>query len=163
MPENNRFHPIAIRIQALALVSWGIPVNEVSTALGIPARTLRAIEKRAKDRGYKPQENQRIDISFVEDAKRSGRPKEIDFSKESETLDSIRKDRAGREKSTEILAFESDDWKNVIWTDETSVVLGHRRGALRVWRTTLEAYDRTCIRRRWKKASTFESYIVYME
>jgi transposase len=25
-----------------------------------------------------------------------------------------------------------NDWKNVIWTDETSVVLGHRRGAVRV-------------------------------
>ncbi|KMP07861.1 hypothetical protein CIHG_02830 [Coccidioides immitis H538.4] len=58
MPKNNRFHPIAIRIQALALVSWGIPVNEVSTALGIPARTLQAIEKQAKDHSYKPQENQ---------------------------------------------------------------------------------------------------------
>jgi hypothetical protein len=23
-----------------------------------------------------------------------------------------------------------EDWKNVIWTDETSVVLGHRRGAV---------------------------------
>ncbi|KMP04423.1 hypothetical protein CISG_10398 [Coccidioides immitis RMSCC 3703] len=67
MPKNNQFHLIAIHIQALALVSWGIPVNEVSTALGIPARTLQAIEKQAKD--Y--------------------------------------------------------DWKNVIWTDKTSVVLRH--------------------------------------
>ena len=25
-----------------------------------------------------------------------------------------------------------EDWKNVIWTDETSVVLGHRRGVVRV-------------------------------
>jgi hypothetical protein len=25
-----------------------------------------------------------------------------------------------------------DDWKNVIWSDETSVVLGHRRGSYRV-------------------------------
>jgi hypothetical protein len=33
------------------------------------------------------------------------------------------------------------DWKNVIWTDETSVVLGHRRGAVRVWRIPSEAYD----------------------
>ena len=27
-----------------------------------------------------------------------------------------------------------DDWKNVIWSDETSVVLNYRRGGYRVWR-----------------------------
>ncbi|KMU82197.1 hypothetical protein CIHG_10591, partial [Coccidioides immitis H538.4] len=53
MPKNNQFHLIAIHIQALALVSWGIPVNELSTALGIPARTLHVIEKRTKDFAWK--------------------------------------------------------------------------------------------------------------
>jgi hypothetical protein len=48
-----------------------------------------------------------------------------------------------------------EDWKNVIWTDETSVVLGHRRGAVRVWRTPLEAYDTTVLRPRWKGFSEF--------
>jgi transposase len=47
------------------------------------------------------------------------------------------------------------DWKNVIWTDETSVVLGHRRGGVRVWRRPGERYDKTCVRTRWKKASEF--------
>src|SRR2546421_1851862 len=48
-----------------------------------------------------------------------------------------------------------EDWKNVIWSDETSVMLGHRRGATRVWRTKEERYDGTVIRTRWKKASEF--------
>ena len=26
-----------------------------------------------------------------------------------------------------------EDWKNVIWSDETSIILGHRRGAICVW------------------------------
>ena len=43
-----------------------------------------------------------------------------------------------------------EDWKNVIWTDETSIVLGHRRGAIRVWRRVEQRYDKTVIRRRWK-------------
>ena len=30
------------------------------------------------------------------------------------------------------------DWKNVIWSDETSVVLNHRRGGYRVWKTAEE-------------------------
>jgi transposase len=48
-----------------------------------------------------------------------------------------------------------EDWKNVIWSDETSVVLGHRRGAVRVWRASNEAYDSTVVRRRWKGFSEF--------
>jgi hypothetical protein len=46
-----------------------------------------------------------------------------------------------------------EDWKNVILSDETIVVLGQRRGALR--RTKYEAHHPTYIRRRWKKASEF--------
>ena len=48
-----------------------------------------------------------------------------------------------------------ENWKNVIWSDETSVVLGHRRGAVRVWRLTSERYDKSVIRRRWKGFTEF--------
>jgi transposase len=48
-----------------------------------------------------------------------------------------------------------DDWKNVIWTDETSVVLGHRRGTVRVWRDSNEAFNSSCVRNRWKGFSEF--------
>jgi transposase len=48
-----------------------------------------------------------------------------------------------------------DDWKNVIWSDETSVVLNHRRGGYRVWRKTDKAFVRSCIRERWKGYSEF--------
>ena len=41
-----------------------------------------------------------------------------------------------------------DDWKKIIWSDETSVQFGHRRGGERVWRTPEEAYNATCIRLR---------------
>ena len=41
-----------------------------------------------------------------------------------------------------------EDWKNATWTDETSVVLGHRRGSD-------EAFNNTVIRRRWKGFSDF--------
>jgi hypothetical protein len=41
-----------------------------------------------------------------------------------------------------------EDWKKVIWSDETSVILGHRRGQVRVWRAADEAYKDTVIRRR---------------
>jgi transposase len=48
-----------------------------------------------------------------------------------------------------------EDCKNIIWSDETSVILLHRRGGYRIWRTPSEAYSRSCIRERWKGASEF--------
>lgn len=48
-----------------------------------------------------------------------------------------------------------DDWKNVIWSDETSVVLLHRRGGYRIWRTKDERFQKSCIRERWKGACEF--------
>jgi transposase len=48
-----------------------------------------------------------------------------------------------------------EDWKNVIFSDETSVILLHRRGGYRVWRSKDEAFLRSCIRERWKGASEF--------
>ena len=61
-----------------------------------------------------------------------------------------------RQKRLEFcLKYRDFDWRNVIWTDETSVILGHRRGRMRVWRRPDEKYDIHCIRRRWKGAKEF--------
>ena len=51
--------------------------------------------------------------------------------------------------------WKLEDWKNVIWTDETSIVLGHRRGGTRVWRKLTERYAPSVIRARFKRASKF--------
>ena len=51
--------------------------------------------------------------------------------------------------------WKLEDWKAVIWSDETSVILGHRRGGHRVWRTTKEAYNPHVKRTRWKGYSEF--------
>ncbi|OHW89545.1 hypothetical protein CSPAE12_11872, partial [Colletotrichum incanum] len=48
-----------------------------------------------------------------------------------------------------------EDWKKVVWSDETSVVLNHRRGSYRLWRRAYEAYTKSCIRGRWKGYSEF--------
>jgi hypothetical protein len=48
-----------------------------------------------------------------------------------------------------------EGFKNVIWTDETSVVIGQRRGAVRVWRRKDEKFVKTCVRNRWKGCSEF--------
>lgn len=123
---------------------------------------------------------------------------------EQQLLDSVRADRAGREKSSEVLAYECgisrssalrilhkyglanakltrkpglnkeqkvahlqfyfdhqhwtlEDWKYVIWSDETSVILGQRRGAVRLWRDTGEVYDHTFICRRGRASQNLYS------
>lgn len=48
-----------------------------------------------------------------------------------------------------------EDWKNVIWSDETLIVMGVRRGSTRVWRQTSEKHDKSCVRPRWKGFSEF--------
>ena len=48
-----------------------------------------------------------------------------------------------------------EDWKNVVWTDETSVILLHRRGGYKIWRKSDEACKKSCIRERWKGYSEF--------
>lgn len=48
-----------------------------------------------------------------------------------------------------------DDWKKVIWSDETSVVLLHHRDGYRIWRTSAEKFQKTCIRERWKGSMEF--------
>src|SRR6266498_706070 len=48
-----------------------------------------------------------------------------------------------------------EDWKYVIFSDETSVQLGGVRGKRRVWRKDDEAFHDHCIVRRWKGNSKF--------
>ncbi|KAF4414769.1 hypothetical protein FACUT_13982 [Fusarium acutatum] len=48
-----------------------------------------------------------------------------------------------------------EDWKAVIWSDETSVILLHRRGGYRIWRKSDERFVRSCIRERWKGSTEF--------
>ena len=50
-----------------------------------------------------------------------------------------------------------EDWKRVIWSDETAIVLGHRRGAVKIWRTTKEGRRpvKSTVRARWHGAHEF--------
>jgi transposase len=195
------YSPI-LRAQCLTLLVEGYSHRGIEEKLGIPKSTQTRIKQRAFARGFCPEQDLRILNHYVEDGARSGRPKEISPAREQHLIDSVKLDRAGREKSSEVLAYDYimsrssalrilrshglskvkptrkpglnavqrasrlvfcldykdwtiEDWKRVIWSDETSVILGHRRGAVRLWRSDTEAYERTCIRRRWKGYSEF--------
>ena len=64
------------------------------------------IKKRAYERGFRPDQDSRILEHYVKDGPRSGRPKEITLEIEQCLLDSVKADRSGREKSSEVLAYE---------------------------------------------------------
>jgi len=48
-----------------------------------------------------------------------------------------------------------EDWRKVVWTDETAVVGGSVCGKRRIWRRADEAYDNTCVVVRWKGFASF--------
>lgn len=198
-----REYSVAQRSQVVTLVFLAnMKPPEVADLLGIPKKSVYNIINRAKSAGYDPAVNALVDDCHIVDKVRSGRPKVVTPEIEASILANLTKDRSGREKSVEVLAFEAgisessclrllkflsfnkckptwkpgltedmrkkrlafalshrdwtlEDWKAVIWTDETSIILGHRRGANRVWRRSWECYDPTVIRRRFKNASEF--------
>jgi transposase len=115
MPKNG-YHPIELRIQILGLISWGVEAKDIADKLEVPIRSIRKMIQRAKDRGFNPGSCERIRIEYAEDAKRSGRPKEITPEKEKAIINSVSKDRNGREKSSEILAYKAGiSHSSVLW------------------------------------------------
>ena len=195
-----KHYSIATCAQVLTLATTAkFKYDDITAITGVPKGTISKMVKKAKEQGY---DGGVIVDEHVAERPRPGRPRSVTPEVEEKILNSVRKDRAGREKSTEYLAYEAgisrsschrvlkrhgfnkvkptvkpglsdkakqkrlefclrhqhwtlEDWKNVIWSDETSVVLGHRRGGQRLWRTPSEATDPTCIRRRWKGAHEF--------
>jgi transposase len=188
-------YSLAQRVQCLTLLAEGYSGREIQARTGVIASSQTHIKQKARKRGFEPTQDPRILDHYVEDGARSGRPKEITTATELKLLSLVQENRAGREKSAEVLAYECGisyssalnilhkyglrnvkptrkpglntyqraarlafaikhkdwtlyDWQRVIWSDETSVILGQRRGAVRLWRRSNEAYESTVIRRR---------------
>nr|KMM69755.1 hypothetical protein CPAG_06069 [Coccidioides posadasii RMSCC 3488] len=95
---------LVTQIQALALISYGISILDVSHTLQIPPSTLYDIQ------------------NYVEDAPRSGWPKEIS-TKEAGIIASVTKSCSGREKSTEILVFEAEEEQFVYGEDSQKLII----------------------------------------
>ena len=53
------------------------------------------------------------------------------------------------------LGWIEEDFKNIVWTDETSVILGQQQGRRRVWRKAWRSNDVKVTRVRWQSAATF--------
>ena len=86
----------------------GISRPEIKRRTRVKPPVQRHIQQRAKERGFKPAVKPRIYLYLVEDGARSGRPKEISEAVEQRLINSVKLDRAGREKSSEYLAYEQN-------------------------------------------------------
>ncbi len=195
-------YTITQRVQCLTLLVEEFSGTDIEAKTEVKRSSQSHIKKRAYARGFRPEQDPRILEHYVQDGERSGRSKEISLETEQRLIDNVQKDRAGREKSSEVLAYECgisrssalrilhkykltnvkptrkpgltrimraarlifclghanwtlEDWKRVIWSDETSVILGQRRGSIRIWRNVGDIYENSCIRRRWKRFTEF--------
>ena len=93
-------HNSGTRVQALALVEYGIPSRLVADVTGLSQRSVIRLQRTARQRGYDPQVSKVLLTKYVEDAPRSGCPKEITPEQEEAVIDRVKKDRYGREMST---------------------------------------------------------------
>jgi Transposase len=103
--HGNRYTLIQ-HVHCLALITKKLWPADIKRKTGVKPRSQRAIKKKAQDRGYNPDEDPRILESYVVDDIRSGRPRAISKGKEEALLSMVRLNRAGREKSSEVLAYE---------------------------------------------------------
>lgn len=87
-------HPIELRVQALALATYGVRYTEVSEITGISLRAVYDIVKRAKERGFNAEVDARIRREYVE----TGGKREAPSNEEDtpETVESPVKRREGR-------------------------------------------------------------------
>ena len=193
---------VGVRIQALVYLNQGMPVNEISRLLKTSRASIYRWRSIATERGFDPNKNKGIQLEYLVDAPRSGRPPKVTKQIERQIVKAITKTKTSRSltgleiglqvglsertihrvlkrlgyrkvkptvkpglteemrKARLKFAIEHkdwtlEDWKNIIWSDETSVILGQRRGGHKVWRQVYEVQDPQVRRVRWKGHSEF--------
>jgi transposase len=195
-------HDIGVRIQALAFLQLGVPVEEIQRLLGPSKATIYRWRRTAITRGYDSEKPEKILLEYLVNKPRSGRPRKATVEIEEKIIKILTKSSVTRaltgleiglrvgvsprtvqrvlkrlqwrkvkatvkpgltekmKKARYAFALKYkdwtlEDWKRVIWSDETSVILGQRRGGHRIWRRVYEAQDPQCKRIRWKGHSEF--------
>jgi transposase len=90
------------------MITIGVDIKVVEASLGLSRQTIQYWVKKARERGYNPAVDLRILPEYVEDGKRSGRPKKItDGSTEEAILEPVREDSNAQEKPSEIPTLEA--------------------------------------------------------
>lgn len=97
------------RLQALALVEYGIPPGHASHTTKISVKTIQRLRKQARARGYDPAVSSVLKLEYVEDAPRSGRPPKLNPELEDTIVASFVGEgiRDGEEKVTKAQVAEA--------------------------------------------------------
>src|SRR4051812_21821899 len=82
----NKSHTVAQRIQALALLEEGVTVKRIEEVTELSRATIFRLRQNARARGYDPEVSRVLKAEYVEDAARSGRPREISKEQGEELL-----------------------------------------------------------------------------
>ena len=110
IPEHGRRYTEGERAQALTLMSLNMTPKQVADYLRLNERTMRRWWTIAMERGWNPYspdpDERRLLSSFISDGKATGRPQEVTKQEEEVILNLVQADRAGREKSNEVLGYE---------------------------------------------------------
>jgi NADH:ubiquinone oxidoreductase subunit 3 (subunit A) len=84
----------------------GFLSRDIEKRTGIKQSAQSRIKKRAFACGYPPEQDPQILSQYIEDAPRSGRPKQVSPATEQQLIKIVRMNRSEREKSSEVLAYE---------------------------------------------------------
>ena len=101
-------HTIGARVQALSRLEAKVHIDQVSELSGISKKHIYRLRKLAKERGYDPTSSSIIHEKYVADRPCSGRPKKITEELEKEIIAAVRKNRKGREKTSQELGWQFD-------------------------------------------------------
>ncbi|KAK4124084.1 hypothetical protein N657DRAFT_376284 [Parathielavia appendiculata] len=153
----------------------GLDNKQIEAITGLKSRTINDLVDKALERGFDPQVSSVILDKYVCDAPKAGRPSKKNEHKDTvlQKLGSVispltiwrilcaagmqktkptRKpgltEKMGKNGLSSCLRYQHwthQDLKQSIWSDETSVVLNHRRGRYRVWRTPEEKFVKSVI------------------
>src|SRR5450432_4245561 len=105
MPPKNRYD-IAQRAQAVTLLVIGSPYDYITTQTGISKRQVQYYLATAKSRGYNPEVSIILKDEYLQDGTRSGRPRKVDLEEEQALIQSIKRDRYTREKTSTEFGYE---------------------------------------------------------
>lgn len=97
------------RLQALALVEFGIPPGQASHITKISVKTIQRLRRQARTRGFDPAVSPILKLEYVEDAPRSGRPPKLNPELEDTIVASFvgQGKKEGEEKVTKAQVAEA--------------------------------------------------------
>ena len=95
---------IGTRIQALTLLENKFPIAQITEITGVSKSQVYSYRRTAIQRGYNPQVDKRLLISYVEDAPRSGRPVKATEEVKKQLVEVVTKNSTTRQWSTQKIA-----------------------------------------------------------